>query len=916
MRFVPLLLLCAAPAGLAAPPSDADSAAFWEAKTAALAADRADAAAREYPAVTAVGMAAPGLLSVTVLEGLREPGAFGPYGEEPGDKLSGDGTLTRGGEPVGKVVGAGGPRGPQFWAFDAVNGTRVDRDRLDDPAAWAVAADGTPLKVTAVSRKSTPRGRARDGSPYNFVIFEHACFLSLDSTPRPGQTLKITHAGRKAGGGDLKLTASERFDPRQTESVSIHCNQHGWAPEDAAKRAYLSLWLPPGAAAADGLGAVDFRTFEDGSFPLRFEVVPDGGGEPVCSGPVVHRKGPSDVEDAEWQLLKRPDGSKVNYAGTHVFEMNFGPDVWPDPEPGEYVVSVAGLGCSRPFRVDDGVWEDAFRVAMAGLYNHRAGVELDGRFGYARPRTLHPDDGFTVYRSALPITVTSEGPASGPVEYQTAVTKYLTDETAPGAWGGLNDAGDWDRRTQHLEVVYDLCDLYSLFPGYFGAFGLNLPDTAGQLPAPVYAGLTGNADVPDVLAEALFTLDFFRRLQDPDGGVSGGIEEARRDASENRGETSWTTDETPFLYAPDAWTTYWYAATCAKAAAAFDRAGFPELADLYTKSGRRAWRWAEANRDPAAAGPFLDAHVADGDPAKRAERQNAAEKTLERIDTETAHARAWAAAEWWRRTGDGDFKTAMLGASDEFSKGWPTAPDGALSRAFRATAANPHADDALRTFCLASLARFGTEYGTDVQANMAFRQSKHLFVQYYYGAGTSPASLERAEAWLYLANLAGPVAGPVTQLADTTPADRRAGLTDALSFTLGGNPRNLSFVIGLGDNPAGVLNLDSYTTGAAPPVGIVQYGFHKPQFSDGYWWLYRGGEAWSELWDGGPASGTPRRAIEPDRKLWPTVESFVDHPFYPMDTEYTVQQGVAGLAYLAGVLAATGDGAEPTPAGD
>ena len=262
MRFVPLLLLCS-PAAVAAPPTDAESAAFWEAKTAALAADRAAERNREYPAVTAVGLAAPGLLNVTVLEGVREPGAFGPYEEEPGDKIADDRTLTRGGERVGTVVGAGGPEGPQFWAFDAVNGARVDRDRLDDPAAWAVNADGVPLKVTAVSRKSTPRGRARDGSPYNFVLFEHACFLSLLPAPRPGQALKITHAGREAGGGDLKLTASESFDPRRIESVSIHCNQHGWAPGDAAKRAYLSLWLPPGAAAADGLGAVDFRDLRE-----------------------------------------------------------------------------------------------------------------------------------------------------------------------------------------------------------------------------------------------------------------------------------------------------------------------------------------------------------------------------------------------------------------------------------------------------------------------------------------------------------------------------------------------------------------------------------------------------------------------------------------------------------------------------
>ena len=31
-----------------------------------------------------------------------------------------------------------------------------------------------------------------------------------------------------------------------------------------------------------------------------------------------------------------------------------------------------------------------------------------------------------------------------------------------------------------------------------------------------------------------------------------------------------------------------------------------------------------------------------------------------------------------------------------------------------------------------------------------------------------------------------------------------------------------------------------------------------------------------------------------------------------MDTEYTVQQGVTGLIYLAGVLAADADGAPPT----
>ena len=474
------------------------------------------------------------------------------------------------------------------------------------------------------------------------------------------------------------------------------------------------------------------------------------------------------------------------------------------------------------------------------------------------------------------------------------------------------DAGDWDRRAQHLDVVYELLDLYERAPDYFGAFGLNLPDTADALPDPAYQNLKGAADLPDVLAEALFTLDFFRRLQRPDGGVCGGIEEEFRDGRDSDTAltaTSWTTAETPFLYAPDAWGTWQYAAACAKAAAAFDRAGRPELAAMYEASGRRAWDWAEAHADPAELDPFLEDHVDDGPADGRETRRKQADGARKRLGEAYAAARAWAAAEWWRRTGEGAFGGAMKAASGDFAKGWPVAPADMLARAFWATAANPAADPALRAFCLASLTRTTTEYGTDAQTNMAFRQAKHPFTQYYYGAGVTPAELERTQAKVYVASLSGPVAGPVTQLRDTTPADRRAGLVDALSFPLGGNPRNLSFVIGLGENPASVLHLDSYTAGVAPPPGVALYGFHAPKFSNMYWWLYVGGEAWSELWDKTVPAGTPRRAIEPDRKRWPTVESFVDHPFYPMDTEYTVQQGVAGVAYLAGVLAADSGGA-------
>ncbi len=423
----------------AAPPTDAESAAFWRTHLAERAAERSAEQAQQYPAVTAVGLAAPGLLSVAILEGVREPGAFGPYEEAPGDRVGSDGVLTRGGTRIGPIVAAGGPRGPQLWAFDAVNGARVSRDRLDDPAAWTATADGRPLQVTAVTRKSTPRGRARDGSATQFVLFEHTCLVTFDPAPRPGQELNVRHAGRRADGGPLTLQWTGAFDLPTLESPSLHVNQHGFHPADPAKRAYLSLWNP----AAGEVGEVDFRTFvPDGNvgengFALRFEVIPAAGGAAVAAGPIVHRKGPREPEEFPWQLFDDGTGTggKVNAARTHVFEMNFGPDVWPDPAPGEYRVLVPGLGCSRVFRVDEDVWADAFRIGMAGLYNHRAGMALDGRYGYSRPRSLHPADGFTVFQSRLPIAVTGEGVSGTPIDYRRGVDRVSHRRTPAGRLG-------------------------------------------------------------------------------------------------------------------------------------------------------------------------------------------------------------------------------------------------------------------------------------------------------------------------------------------------------------------------------------------------------------------------------------------------------------------------------------------------
>jgi hypothetical protein len=72
------------------------------------------------------------------------------------------------------------------------------------------------------------------------------------------------------------------------------------------------------------------------------------------------------------------------------------------------------------------------------------------------------------------------------------------------------DAGDWDRRVQHLKSGLLLLELAELFPDYFGSLSLNIPESGNGL--------------PDVVNEALWNIDFFRRLQTAAGGIRGGIE--------------------------------------------------------------------------------------------------------------------------------------------------------------------------------------------------------------------------------------------------------------------------------------------------------------------------------------------------------------------------------------------------------
>mgnify|MGYP001162103666 CR=1 FL=1 len=77
-------------------------------------------------------------------------------------------------------------------------------------------------------------------------------------------------------------------------------------------------------------------------------------------------------------------------------------------------------------------------------------------------------------------------------------------------YGGWWDAADWDRRPYHFFCVADLLNAYLMSPGNFCDGQLDLPES-------------GNG-IPDILSEAEWGLDIWRKLQMEDGGVGCWVE--------------------------------------------------------------------------------------------------------------------------------------------------------------------------------------------------------------------------------------------------------------------------------------------------------------------------------------------------------------------------------------------------------
>lgn len=771
------------------------------------------------PAVAGVGVVAPDVIALTVEAQRIVPPVFGPYVARPGDvvkpeKLGKDrdfpmAKLWRDGRAVGWLQGR---NLDHLATFERIEGDPLLTFLADDPANYSVVspddpAYAAPVRPLAVHRKSKPTDWLMGDNVFPAI---HRLYLRLERPLAPGRTYTVRIAEVNLREREQRLV----YDSRALPSEAVHANQIGFHPDDPCKQAFLSLWLGSGGAQA----------YPEG---LRFSVIDEATGRDAFAGTA--------------RLALAADGSELlgggmrpNASRTAVHRLDFSAL----RTPGRYRVHVEGVGCSHPFEIAATAWEKAFLVQMRGLYNNRCGVELGPPYtAFRKPRDFHPADGTRATVSGNDVLLTGDHSYGDFSAGDTGVP-------APEAWGGYHDAGDWNpRRVSHMYTTLAQLELVELFPAYVNALPLNIPPEPG---------------IPDIIAEALFEIDCFRRLQRPDGGIPFGIES---DGDPLPGEISWLSAQRVYVSAPNIRDSWFYAAVAGRAAKVL-RPIRPELAAIYQQSARRAFDWAEAD---------YARRTADGSVAKLKEMWRA-------LDNRNLAALVLYELTGERALHDVFLRDTRLRKPGEALYAWGTAIQSDAAFLY-ARLDDALADPEVKRNAVAgilALAAASDEYAAGNAFNLTNRERhRPLFCGFFSTAGGT----EQARAH-YL----------------TGRPEYLAGVLRSTQFQSGCNPSNLVYTSGLGANPVRrPLHVDARQTGQPVPEGLTVFGNID-------YWRWKGG-----FWDWPVQYINKPETLWPDAYEWPLTEAYFDINTFVSQNEFVIDTWAPNV-FVWGYLAAQGRG--------
>ncbi|WP_170467427.1 glycoside hydrolase family 9 protein [Ruegeria arenilitoris] len=453
------------------------------------------------------------------------------------------------------------------------------RAAADQPENWNIEIDGEPVGIAGLWRKSSPirtlavAVRQWESTKRHLVTFE------LDQVIPSGAVVRIKGPS---------FAEKEFVKNSDLRSESVHVCQAGY-PLIGPKKAYVGSWF--GQDTAGGSGSTDKLLTHE----TEWNLVSTQDYTVVRSGRLALAK-----------PVSEPHRDGLNFNGCDIYEIDFS-DL--DLE-GEFQIQVTGLGRSFPFIVSSAPYEEALRLAARWYFHQRSGCEITAPFGEGRtrPRNGHPEDGLTVWQTDLKLGFMRDGygEARAPKALSENVNALGGSDTAPerssmepnpDAWGGWHDAGDWDRRVQHMDAVFHMADIVETFR-HCQNLDLNLPESGKPFSHADVVSRKNDADMgdgetvlPDLIHEALWGASLWRRTQREDGSIIGGVEYS---VSGILGSVSWNPVQKTYAYGPEEWAAYRFAYGAAKLGhVVFHFCGDTVLGRAIVSEATRAWLWAE-----------------------------------------------------------------------------------------------------------------------------------------------------------------------------------------------------------------------------------------------------------------------------------------------------------------------------------
>jgi endoglucanase len=720
--------------------------------------------------------------------------------------------------------------------------TKLDTAAAGVAAGYSITSEDDPafasgVQPTRVGRKAKAADTLSKFRPEQFVL-EHRIYLVL---PRPLQR-GCTYTLRATALGAGTRPATFLFHERSLRSETVHVSQAGFTP-DAPKYAYLSHWMGDlgGLSLADVAGR-------------PFHLVRVGDQATVFSGTVTGRK---DVATGGPQTSSPLDGTPFNGAKRAAVPMNFtGADVSQCDfsafkSPGTYRVAVEGIGCSFPFAIDADAYRRAYYLASRGLFFQRSGIEKEVEPGLRYPRDNHPAD------------------QAKPFEYDRGwrfidAPDHAHAITASGAlpvWGWYHDAGDWDGYPSHVTVPLSLLLLYDLVPEKFADGQVANRYKSNSDGSWVEEGRNG---VPDVLDEAAWLIEFYRRARTvgtESGLTTGGVPGGYAGVDSCAGGASWK-DTRPLKFsAEDPQVTYQYAACAAWLATCLDKAakGASPASAGWLAEAKSSYEWAAANTRP-------------GDDAKILNQRMLAALCLYRATKEPAYHARFAAD----IAQDGSFQAA--------EEGWagPNAWELASGIYTLLPAGFPGLDPALqRSFTdrvQAAVERDFLKPAAERGYRVGFDWSK------IHGIGMSSTPM------LYLPAVAYRITGEKKYL---------EVMQTSAAYFLGGNPMDMAWITGLGQRAVrspfhpdswALIDYDSMVYDNENLPGYVPYGSCESVDFFGPGHHFTGDEDFS------------RSSAYPDVESWPLSETRFENRYSIPAGEFCIGQTMAPSAFCYGFL--------------